>query len=157
MDWHKEINGYIAVNCPEVGKLKKQPNALQCDDLAKNYTWDEIKNQLNAMENYKPLASKYTSVYLTMVKWFKLDAERFASKLGNQRFADPSRIPEKLTQFPIPADPYATQKKMFFAMHPVGSHFTDAKGRKFTVESETFLRESGSDCLLPITSILRSI
>lgn len=54
---------------PNICKLKNQLTFEQAERLIAEFPKDKIKSILEAMENYKDLPKKYTSVNLTMRKW----------------------------------------------------------------------------------------
>lgn len=60
---------YIRDNCPQVSKLKKQISSDECEKLLSKFTNQQIAEVLMRMENFKQLASKYISVYLTLNNW----------------------------------------------------------------------------------------
>lgn len=63
-DWLKE-------NTPNVLKLSSQITEEQFNKLRAKYDFDQMSYILLQMENYKGLAKKYTSVYLTFNNWAK--------------------------------------------------------------------------------------
>lgn len=63
-DWLKE-------NTPNVLKLSSQMTEEQFNKLRAKYDFDQMSYILLQMENYKGLAKKYTSVYLTFNNWAK--------------------------------------------------------------------------------------
>lgn len=51
------------------------------DEIKKgSYTWDDVKNVLENMQNHKDLLKKYESAYLTFNNWVKIRKERTATK-----------------------------------------------------------------------------
>lgn len=64
--WMKE-------NTPSVLKLKNGITEEQYKKIRKEYSFDQLVSVLQSMENYKELTKKYTSAYLTFLKWAKRD------------------------------------------------------------------------------------
>ena len=64
LKWEKE-------NIPNVLKLQKQISEQEFQKMKAKYNTNQITEILLAMENYKELTKKYTSVYLTFLKWAK--------------------------------------------------------------------------------------
>jgi hypothetical protein len=60
---------FIKQKCTNIKKLKQQLTDEQAAKLIENYKFEEISRIIAAMENYKPLAQKNNSVYLTMINW----------------------------------------------------------------------------------------
>ena len=58
-------------NTPNVCKLKNQVTEEQYHKIRERYSYQQLVDILLAMENYKELTKKYTSVYLTFLKWAK--------------------------------------------------------------------------------------
>lgn len=65
------FNGWLKENAPNVTKLKTQMTEAQYKKVREQYSHQQLVNILLAMENYKELTKKYTSVYLTFLKWAK--------------------------------------------------------------------------------------
>ena len=68
-----KFNDWLRENTPNVMKLKTQITEEQFSKIRGTYTFQQIADILLAMENYKELTKKYTSVYLTFLKWAKKD------------------------------------------------------------------------------------
>lgn len=126
-----------ANSCDNVRKLKKQLTDAEIKKLLEKYSSELIIEQLAKMENYKPLAQKYTSVYLTLLKWFKLDEQK--------GYIAPN--PQKKH--------YADDKKNFLKNHPIGSSLT-IRNKNYKVVNEDFLYNEDEGTSLPIIHILRS-
>lgn len=62
---------WMRENTPNVLKLKNQVSEPQYTKLREKYNHKQLVDILLAMENYKELTKKYTSVYLTFLKWAK--------------------------------------------------------------------------------------
>lgn len=130
----EEILQFIDENCSNIKKLPKQMDERQVSSLLHRYTRDQIVMQLEKMENYKPLAQKYTSVYLTCMKWFELDEKK-------------GYITHKPTRIEVKE---VSKKEMFLKKHPVGSKFQSNTGTLFIVEDETFARRLSDGDLIPL-------
>ena len=66
-----KFNDWLRKNAPNVLKLKTQMTEEQFGKVRATYSFKQIADILLAMENYKELTKKYTSVYLTFLKWAK--------------------------------------------------------------------------------------
>jgi DNA replication protein DnaD len=66
---------WIEENLQSVRKLSSQLTEKQIEELLKEYSIEKIKDILGAMENYKPLLTKYKSVNLTLRNWIKRDKD----------------------------------------------------------------------------------
>lgn len=64
ISWMKE-------NTPTVLKLKTGITEEQFAKIRKQYEFEQIASVLQSMENHKELTKKYTSAYLTFIKWAK--------------------------------------------------------------------------------------
>lgn len=62
---------WIKDTLPNVSKLKTQITEAQAKELTEKYHKKLIQETLEAMENYKDIEKKYTSVYLTLLNWMK--------------------------------------------------------------------------------------
>ncbi len=140
-----DLQLFINENCLNVRKLKTQLTDKNFDELMKKFTYEEVISQLMSMENYKPLSSKYTSVYLTLLKWFQLDEKKGfrSSKTESVEKVKAMDAPELL-------------KNKFLKEHPVGSRF-EHKGKMFLVEDETFLRSLSEDGVILINQFIKVI
>lgn len=63
------LQKYIAQNLPRVSKLEEQLSVKECETLDEKFSKQVIEKVLNAMENYKQLLKKYSSVYRTVNNW----------------------------------------------------------------------------------------
>jgi hypothetical protein len=70
----KNFMAWLNKNCPTVSKMKIQPTEEQYTIMRANNV-ELLKEILLAMENYKPLLQKNTSVYLTFLNWKKRRTE----------------------------------------------------------------------------------
>lgn len=61
----------IKQDFPRIAKLKQQLTKQESEKLVNEYTIEEIKEVLDAMENYKDLNKRYISVYRTIKNWLK--------------------------------------------------------------------------------------
>ena len=66
-----KFNDWLKENTPNVLKLSSQMTEEQFNKLRAKYDFDQMSYILLQMENYKGLAKKYTSVYLTFNNWAK--------------------------------------------------------------------------------------
>ena len=66
-----KFNDWLKENTPNVCKLQKQVTEEQYRKIREKYSHKQLVDILLAMENYKELTKKYTSVYLTFLKWAK--------------------------------------------------------------------------------------
>jgi hypothetical protein len=62
---------YIQKNCPNIQKLSKALSEDQAEKILQEFNFEEIRDTLDRMENYKPLLKKYSSVNLTLKNWLK--------------------------------------------------------------------------------------
>lgn len=69
------LQKYIACNYSHICKMKKQITEDECIYLESNFSPDQIKEKLDAMENYVPLSDKYVSVGKTLKTWLEKDYE----------------------------------------------------------------------------------
>jgi hypothetical protein len=145
------IKEFIAQHCDNVRRLRKQISDKDIESLLDNYTVEQITAQLANMENYKPLTAKYTSVYLTLLKWFRIDEQRAAP---HPTASKPQAVAGQVAPF-TDNSLLDMRKKRFFAKYPVGSTFLSPNGTEYIVESEEFLRDPLMDAVIPITLILR--
>jgi hypothetical protein len=63
------IIDHITKNCPNIKKLKTQLKISDAEKLDETFGFKNVIETLDSMENYKPLISKYSSVFLTCKKW----------------------------------------------------------------------------------------
>ena len=68
---YENFLSWMRENTPNVLKLKNQVSEPQYTKLREKYNHKQLVDILLAMENYKELTKKYTSVYLTFLKWAK--------------------------------------------------------------------------------------
>lgn len=68
---YENFLAWMRENTPNVLKLKSQVSESQYAKLREKYSHKQLVDILLAMENYKELTKKYTSVYLTFLKWAK--------------------------------------------------------------------------------------
>ena len=66
-----KFNDWLKANTPNVLKLSSQMTEEQFNKLRSKYEFEQMSYILLQMENYKGLAKKYTSVYLTFNNWAK--------------------------------------------------------------------------------------
>lgn len=66
-----KLQNYIAEKYSFVTKMNKQLTFLESEKISSTYTAVQIKDILDAMENYKDLVKKNNSVYLTILNWAK--------------------------------------------------------------------------------------
>ena len=87
-----------------VSKLHTQPTAEECDKLIKQFGKQAVWDIILSMENYKPLTSKYKSVYLTAAKWLKKEsgsngARKFVNEVpGADRPIGVERTPKSMQE-----------------------------------------------------------
>ena len=62
---------WVRENTPTVLKLKTGFTEEQFYKIRRVYEFEQIANILQSMENYKELTKKYTSAYLTFLRWAK--------------------------------------------------------------------------------------
>lgn len=62
---------WVRENTPTVLKLKSGFTEEQFYKIRRVYEFEQIANILQSMENYKELTKKYTSAYLTFLRWAK--------------------------------------------------------------------------------------
>lgn len=65
------LQEYVKEELEEVSKLEKQLTASNCESLIEDFGKTQVHEVLLAMENYKGLTKKYTSVNLTVRNWCK--------------------------------------------------------------------------------------
>ena len=68
---YERFNEWLKEHTPNVLKLQRQITEEEFLKLKKKYSYDQIVDILQSMENYKDAPKKYTSVYLTFLKWAK--------------------------------------------------------------------------------------
>jgi hypothetical protein len=76
---------FILNDLPTVSKLKDQLTENQAEKLASDFEDATIKEVLTAMENYKPLLTKYKSVNLTLRNWINIRNQRMNEKLIKEK------------------------------------------------------------------------
>lgn len=62
---------WMGENTPHVLKMDSPITEKQYQKLKEKYRYDQLVEIFQAMENYKDLGKKYTSAYLTFLKWAK--------------------------------------------------------------------------------------
>lgn len=71
-----ELQKAIKEFLPNVSKIQTQITSEQCEKIiqqfGRNLVWDKLK----AMENKKDIQKKYTSVYLTLTNWCKMQVDK---------------------------------------------------------------------------------
>jgi len=65
---------YIQENYPTISKMKIQLTYSEAEKLRAEYNANEIKQKLDAMENYVPLLKNNKSVNMTIRNWLRRDA-----------------------------------------------------------------------------------
>ena len=68
---YERFNEWLKEHTPNVLKLQRQITEEEFLKFKKKYSYDQIVDILQSMENYKDAPKKYTSVYLTFLKWAK--------------------------------------------------------------------------------------
>lgn len=68
---YERFNEWLKEHTPNVLKFQRQITEEEFLKLKKKYSYDQIVDILQSMENYKDSPKKYTSVYLTFLKWAK--------------------------------------------------------------------------------------
>lgn len=68
---YERFNEWLKEHTPNVLKLQRQITEEEFMKLKKKYSYDQIVDILQSMDNYKDAPKKYTSVYLTFLKWAK--------------------------------------------------------------------------------------
>lgn len=68
---HTAFNEFLRENCPRVSQMAKQMTIDEYLKMVQSFPRDAITKTLRQMENYKPLLTKYVSVYLTLINWTK--------------------------------------------------------------------------------------
>ena len=84
---------WIEENLQSVRKISAQLTSKQAQELLDEYPIEKVKEILKAMENYKPLLSKYKSVNLTLRNWIKREKDR------NTTYTDPQKNYEPTSDF----------------------------------------------------------
>ena len=85
-----ELQNLIIKEYPIIQKIKRQLSLDECLKLEKEFSRDEIKNILDAMENYKKTPS-YNTVYLTIRKWINKERERNAKPIREKSIWEKKR------------------------------------------------------------------
>lgn len=68
---YENLQKWMEENTPHVLKMDSPITEKQYQKLKEKYRHDQLVEILQAMENYKDLCKKYTSAYLTFLKWAK--------------------------------------------------------------------------------------
>ena len=68
---YERFNEWLKEHTPNVLKLQRQITEEEFLKLKKKYSYDQIVDILQNIDNYKDAPKKYTSVYLTFLKWAK--------------------------------------------------------------------------------------
>jgi len=136
---------YVEMNCDLVKRLPKQLTALEAQQLIDRYSYSDVIEMLNKMNNYAKLAKNYRSVYLTCMKWFKLDIK------NGYREAPVSQITGK------PMNEAELRKQKFLDKYPVGSEFETSEGRKYRVSTDSMLYDMITMECTPIIHFLNKI
>ena len=68
---YERFNEWLKEHTPNVLKLQRQITEEEFLKLKKKYSYDQIVDILQSMDKYKDAPKKYTSVYLTFLKWAK--------------------------------------------------------------------------------------
>lgn len=68
---YERFNEWLKEHTPNILKLQRQITEEEFLKLKKKYSYDQIVDILQSMDNYKDAPKKYTSVYLTFLKWAK--------------------------------------------------------------------------------------
>lgn len=66
----------IRDNCPNICKIPDQLSYTQAQKLVKEFDRDLIMEKIEGLENKKDAAKKYTSVYLTLRSWCRMELKR---------------------------------------------------------------------------------
>jgi hypothetical protein len=133
------LTEFVRTECDNVARMHKPLNEDQAKALLKLYPLDALKSQFQKMDNYMLLRKKYTSAYLTCLKWFDLDVKKgFYSPPAADKVKD-----------------IESRETHFFKKHPIGSKFISKTGRHWLVENRTFLRCLDDDSCLPIATLLK--
>ena len=74
------LNKFINDELPTISKMKKQLTIEQINKLLTNHSTEQIKDKLEAMENYRNIKN-YTSVYLTLKNWLKRTPQNTANAI----------------------------------------------------------------------------
>lgn len=73
----ENLQNWIRENAPTVAALPRQLTPAQFDTLTGDgYTFEQIRDVIAEIENYRETPRRYTSVYLTLRNWLKRDRER---------------------------------------------------------------------------------
>ena len=70
---YENFQKWMKENTPSVLKLKNGITEEQYRKIRNDYSYEQLVSVLQSMENYKELTKKYTSAYLTFLKWAKRD------------------------------------------------------------------------------------
>lgn len=73
---YEKFISWIEHNAPSILKLRNGITEPQFEKIMEKYTAEEARNVFLSMENYKDLPKKYTSAYLTFMKWAKKDYDK---------------------------------------------------------------------------------
>lgn len=83
-DKFKSFENWVAMNAPQVGKLKSPFTIEQFSKLKEKYDSEDIMAVLTAMENKKTLLKEYNSAYLTCDNWLKIRIGNGNGKIRNK-------------------------------------------------------------------------
>ena len=83
---------FIIDTYSNVTKLRDQLTKIESEKITEQFSKTLIKSKLDAMENKKSLVKDYLSVYLTLLKWCKMQVERTGGKndryqVGNNKYS----------------------------------------------------------------------
>ena len=70
---YENFQKWMRENTPSVLKLKNGITEEQYKKIRNDYSYEQLVSVLQSMENYKDLTKKYTSAYLTFLRWAKRD------------------------------------------------------------------------------------
>ena len=68
---YERLKDWMSENTPRVLKMDSPITEKQYLKLKEKYEYEQLVEILQSMENYKDLLKKYTSAYLTFLKWAK--------------------------------------------------------------------------------------
>ena len=70
---YENFQKWMRENTPSVLKLKNGITEEQYKKIRNDYSYEQLVSVLQSMENYKDLTKKYTSAYLTFLRWANRD------------------------------------------------------------------------------------
>lgn len=121
-------------------KMEIQLDEKQAKSLIAGYGFDAVLNQLRRMDNWKNIASKNRSVYLTCMKWFEMDIKKgFLQRPAAMNHG---------------TDSLEARKQEFLKKYPVRSVYTTKSGNKYEVITDTILRNMQTNECIPIVSFI---